>query len=95
MSYAILTLTNNYSSTIVDGYNMYIIDATSNNVTLTLPDCNGYDSLYYTVYCVNSANTATISVYGTQSIANVGNSVGITAGNHYNFVSFNGNWYSI
>jgi hypothetical protein len=95
MSYAILNLTDNYSSSITDGYNMYILDASSNTIDLTLPDCNGYDSLYYTVYCVNSANTVTIYVYSTQSIANVGNSVGISAGNHYNFVSFNGNWYSI
>jgi len=64
--HALVTKTADYTATIDDEY--IIADATSNTVTITLPDANGIDGRVYTVKCIDDTYAVTIQGTGGDTI---------------------------
>jgi hypothetical protein len=80
-----------------DGDMVVFIDTnTSEDITLTLPDCSENDDLRYTFFN-NSGNASNFLVapFDTQSIVNVSGSLTLANGESARLISYQGQWYQI
>jgi len=81
------------NSTLDDQYGVYVIDATSQNLTLTLTDITSYDGTYLIVKRIDSsANTVTIQGTSSQTI-NGSSTLVLTPNSRQSLVSLGNAWY--
>jgi hypothetical protein len=94
-SYSIIQINNNVNIGINDGYYIYYIDASTNNINITLPDITLYDGVAYR-FCRkdNTTNTITISGYSSQLIDGTSSFNLVSFRESREVVSFNQNWFS-
>lgn len=94
MSNAYLTYVTE-DSTLDYGWDTYLMDASSNNITMTLQQSYG-DGLLFTFSRVddNSSNTVTI-VANSGSLINGGSSVTLNPHENITITSWDNNWYTI
>ncbi len=96
--YSCISVNQNVSISISDGYYVYLINCSSNDVTITLPDISLYDGvgLLFIRTDTNTSYTATISAYGSQTIdGNASKTLGIFgSSNQCEAISFSQNWVS-
>jgi hypothetical protein len=85
--------------TILDnGYLVYIIDATSNNVNITLPASSDVGSAYFKLkrQDSNSSNTVTVSsVNSSTETIDLSPSISMNPGDKFELTLINGLWYTI
>lgn len=82
------------SNTTLDfGYNAYLVDATSNNITLTMPQQTGDGPNFLISRIDNSVNTVTIDGNG----ATINGSSTVTLGGQSNvlLVLYSDDWYTV
>jgi hypothetical protein len=83
------------SDSIADpNYNIYLIDASNNEVTLSLPDSTAGNGLYWQIMRidVNAGNTVTINTLISGQLIDGLTSVTLAPGIQRWVVSTNGNW---
>lgn len=96
MSYFCERFFDNHNILIDDGIDLYLLNASVNNVEIVLPNCENDDGLYFVIFCENKDYVAKISCYGSQEFFNIGASIICTnVAERYNFVSFGGKWLII
>lgn len=73
----------NSDDTVDKNYSVYICDATSNNITITLPSASDYTGYYFTIKRVdNSANSVNIT-----STDNIDGQSGILLTGQYDYIT--------
>lgn len=92
-TYSITTITN---SQVVDlGYQVYLIDATNNDVNLQLPNVNNIDGLCLIFSRIdNSLNNVTLVGYGNQTIEGT-NEYLMPVHNYVTIISSTNKWWFI
>jgi hypothetical protein len=78
-------------------FNVYLIDATNNSVTLTLPqNLSDGIGLKFKRIDSNGSNTVTINPYSGDTIVSSGNHIILSVGsNGVPIISYNGSWYTL
>lgn len=85
----------NSSGNIDPGYEAYLIDASSNNITLTMLNITS-DGFYFMFKRVdNSLNTVTIQGYSISQTIDGNSAITLNSGDKINLVAFNSVWWSI
>ena len=85
------------TQTVDPGYSIYLIDATSGNITLTLPDINS-DGLWFLFRRIDTinANSVTIQGYSSgQTIDGLANFVLTPSAQEAATASYGGVWYRL
>ena len=82
--YSVLPVKNvNSDDTVDKNYSVYICDATSNNITITLPSASEYTGYYFTIKRVdNSANLVNIT-----STDNIDGQSGVLLTGQYDYIT--------
>lgn len=96
MSYYPEEIYENKEIDINEGVNLYVLNAVSDTIKITLPNCFEIDGINIVIYCKNNDKGCIILCYGDQLIDNIGSTIEMSiVGENYNFVSYNSNWYII
>jgi hypothetical protein len=85
-----------FSQNVDSGYNIYLVDASNNDVTLTLPDITS-DGFYFTFKRVDTVFTNTVTIVGNnnqQTIDNV-SSLSLTDNTSLSVVSHGSVWWRL
>lgn len=74
-------------------YSVYLVDASTNNITINIPDCTGTDGEYFifTRKDSNNNNTLTLVPYGSQTIDG-NSSVNVPISSTLGIISINNEW---
>jgi hypothetical protein len=95
-----LSLVSNYTSNVQDGYNCYVLDATHNDITLSVADATAADGNTYLVVRIDGvvANTVTLVPSVTGQTINGATSytltaVGVAGSSGVQILATGGNWY--
>jgi hypothetical protein len=75
-------------------YNAFFVDATGDNITITIPTNPGDGTNFMITRMDSSANTVTINTYDAVLI-NGSSSVSLNSHQNVLLGSFNGNWYTV
>lgn len=93
MSYPVIVNTDNYTFDI--GYNIFLIDCTTSDINLYMPEML-YDGVFFTVKRIDtSTNNCIIHVNATDSVV-IDDSTTNIALQHYDFIdilSYNNKWW--
>ena len=83
-------------STVDPNTHVFIIDATNNNVTVTLPEATGADGQCYSFKRQDTNVSNTVSIVGISSVETVdGNiSLSLSSGEKVKLICWSGLWYS-
>src|SRR5437660_1174529 len=81
------------NTTIDLGYNAFFVDATGDNITITIPTNPGDGTNFMISRTDATANTVTIQATGCD--INGSSSVSLNAHQNTLLGSFNGNWYTV
>jgi len=96
MAYDITTVTSN--TTANSGFDLFFLDASSGNLTLTLYDVSsgGFEgSSLYVRRLDSTGNTATVAGFSVSQTIDGAPSTNIGISKHFQYVVHNNKWYSI
>ncbi len=95
MSYSIISYDTNFSVMIEDGYYVYLVDASSNDIDISLDDISLYDGVAFLFIRLDSSiNVVTINPYSGQLIDGSSTKLLSVADKSIEIISYGQNWIS-